>query len=118
MDPFPEEWQLLSLFEAEPEVVDRDVPWAYNTLIFDATRGIDRVHCRIMPSYEILRLTWWQSNEMRLSLDLNWVSGLQVVTENGHECLIASFRDTHLLNLEFCLKPNVCLKWGTNTENP
>lgn len=65
MTHFPEEWQLLSLFEVEPQVVDRGVPWFYNTLVFDTTRGEDRIRCEIEPAYEIIRLTWQQSGKRR-----------------------------------------------------
>jgi hypothetical protein len=39
MHLFPEEWELLSLFESEPKVLDQGVPWQYNTLTFDTQRG-------------------------------------------------------------------------------
>src|SRR4029434_642095 len=101
MNPFPEEWELLSLFESEPAVVDRQVPWAYNCLIFETTRGDDHIRCEIEPGYEIIRLTWWHGTHDMLFLDLHWVRALRVVTSGGKDCLIAIFRDPHLLALEF-----------------
>ena len=38
MDPFPEEWELLALFESEPTLPISDVPWFYNRLTFQTKR--------------------------------------------------------------------------------
>lgn len=118
MEPFPQEWELLSLFEVEPTIADRDIPWFYNRLTFETNRGDDRIRCEIEPAYEIIRLVWWRGQHEALSLDLHWVSGLRVVTGNGRDYLIASFRDQNLLNLEFHLKPQICVRWGTHAECP
>jgi hypothetical protein len=118
MDPFPEEWELLSLFEVEPVISDRDVPWFYNLLTFETTRGDDHIKCEIEPGYEIIRLTWWQGRHEKLSLDLHWVRSLRVVTGSGQDYFVASFRDKTLLDLEFHLKPQICLRWGTSSECP
>jgi hypothetical protein len=118
MNPFPEEWELLALFEAEPTVLDRDVPWFYNHLTFDTTRGHDHVQCEIDPSCEILTLNWWHAEKLQLSLELNWVRELCVVTGDGTDMLRASFRDPYLLDLEFQLKPTICLRWATSSECP
>jgi hypothetical protein len=118
MNPFPEEWELLALFEAEPIVIDRDVPRFYNRLIYETARGANIVRCEIEPGYEKLTLTCWRDSETWLSLDLSWVSGLRVVTGAGKDYLIASFRDPNLCDLEFHLKPVVCLRWGTSSQLP
>lgn len=118
MDPFPKEWELLALFESEPSIADRDVPWCYNVLTFETTRGSDRVCCEIEAGYEKIRLNWWHGQEQRLSLDLNWVSALRVITGGGKDYFVASFRDPHLLDLEFHLRPTICLRWATSVELP
>ncbi len=118
MNPFPEEWELFALFETEPTVVDRGVPWEYNTLIFETTRDQNHVRCEIEPGYEKLKLVWWNGSEERLTLQLNWVRGLRVVSGAGKDYLVATFRDPHLLDLEFHLKPTICLRWGTSKEYP
>ena len=118
MDPFPEEWELLSLFEVEPTITDRDVPWFYNKLTFETTRGEDHIRCEIEPGYEILRLVWWRGHHEVLSLDLHWVRCLRVVTGGGQDYFIASFRGPNLLDLEFHLKPTIRLRWGTSPASP
>ena len=116
MDPFPEEWELLSLFESEPTVTDCGVPWYYNCLVFDTIRGDDRVQCEIEPCYRRLKLRWWQAQKPLISLELNWVRSLRVVTGDGTDMLVVSFLDSHLLDLEFQLKPTICLRWATSSE--
>jgi hypothetical protein len=118
MNPFPDEWELLSLFESEPELWDPDIPWIHNIVIFETTRGLDQVRCEIDPSCGMLKLTWRHSGKEKLILDLHWVHGLQVVTGRGADYFIASFRDPFLCNLEFHLKPEVCMRWGTTNNCP
>lgn len=113
MNPFPQEWELLSLFEVEPIVCDRDLPWFHNCLTFETTRGDDRIHCEIEPSYEIIKLIWKQGQHEKLSLDLHGIQSLRVVSGSGRDYFVASFRDQGLLDLEFHLKPHICLHWGT-----
>ena len=86
--------------------------------IFETTRGDDHVRCEIEPGEEMLRLRWWHGRHERLALDLHWVRSLRVVTGGGRDYLIAAFRDEHLLDLEFHLKPIVCLRWGTSCSFP
>ena len=118
MDPFPDEWELLALFECEPTITDRDVPWFYNCLKFETKRGADEIRCEIEPGYGILKLHWWQRGKEKLTLELYWVAGLRIVTGGGRDYLIANFRDRYLNDLEFQLKPESRLRWATSTECP
>src|SRR4051794_14812518 len=107
MNPFPEDWELLALFEAEPVVIDRIVPRFYNRLIYETARGPNIVRCEIEPGYEKLTLTCSRDSDVWLSLDLSWVCGLRVVTGAGKDYLVASFRDPNLCELELHLKPTI-----------
>jgi len=118
MNPFPEVWELLALFESEPTISDRDVPWFYNCLTFETKRGSDHVRCEIEPGYGILNINWWHSGKEKLTLELHWVDGLRVVTGGGIDYLVATFRDQFLYDLEFHLKPEIRLRWATSTECP
>src|SRR3954464_324442 len=101
MNPFPEEWELLALFESEPTIADRDVPWFYNRLTFETKRGGDEIRCEIEPGYEILNIIWWRDGKEKMKLELHWVRGLRVVTGGGLDYLVATFRDQFLCDLEF-----------------
>jgi hypothetical protein len=114
MQPFPAEHELLQLFECEPALTDERVPWAYNCLRFDTTRGVDRLVCELEPGYEELRLYWTRNGEEIIRLDLHRVVGLEVQLSSAAEALIASFRDQHVLPLCLQLKPTIVIRWGTS----
>ncbi len=118
MNPFPEEWELLALFESEPTITDRDVPWSYNRLTFETKRGADEIRCEIEPGHEILNINWWHDGKEKLKLELYWVDGLRVVRGGGIDYLIARFRDQYSCDLEFHLKPEIHMRWATSTECP
>ena len=118
MDPFPDEWQLLSLFETDPRILDPEVPWTFNHLAFETTRGADRIRCVIEPGYEQLDFTWWHNQSRHLALELHWVSGLTVVTGGGNDYMVALFRDHHLAELRLQLRPTIECSWGTTNDLP
>ena len=116
MKPFPEEHDLIALFECEPVLADKDVPWSYNHLTFKTTRGLDQIVCEIEPGYHTLKFEWKQNAQSLVTLDLNWVAGLTAELTGQAEALIATFRDEHLKPLRIQLKPNVSVSWGTTVE--
>ena len=118
MDPFPEEWELISLFETEPRELDPGIPWAYNNLTFETERGSNRILCVIEPGYERLDFTWWHNDTKHLALKLYWVSGLTVITGGGCDYLVASFRNPFLSQLRLQLKPTIECEWGTTNDLP
>jgi hypothetical protein len=117
MNPFPEEWELLALFESEPTITDRDVPWCYNRLTFETERGTDQVRCEIEPGYEILNIGCWQNDKEKQTLEFQGVRGLKVVTGGGRDFLIATFRNKCLRDFEFHLKPEIRLRWAITAEH-
>lgn len=118
MKPFPEEWELLSLFECEPVLDDPEVPWAYNRLTFDTKRGSDRILCVIEPGYCCLDFTWWHNTTKHLALKLRSVQGITVASGGGIEFFVATFRDECLLPLRLQLKPSIECEWGTSSDFP
>ena len=58
MDPFPEEHDLLALFECKPTLADAKIPWSYNHLTFETRRDGDQFTCEIEPGDETLKLRW------------------------------------------------------------
>lgn len=72
MDLFPDEWELIGLFECEPKLSDDDIPWAYNTLLFETTRGRDRLRCLIEAGYGDFRFHWWEGDKLRTQLELRF----------------------------------------------
>ena len=117
MNPFPEEHELIWLFECEPEVTDKGIPWAYNHLTFTTMREDCEVKCEIEPGYETVKLTWTRNNEEQVDLDFHWVKGLEVVKKNATEALVVYFRDDSPLKpVIIQLKPHVNVSVRTKPE--
>jgi prepilin-type processing-associated H-X9-DG protein len=118
MNPFPNEWELLALFECEPVILDPNVPWAYNHLTFTSQRGQDSIVCVIEPGYSVVNFTWRYWRDVRVHLDLHWVQGIVIETGGGRDAMNLTFLDGHLRPLTLQLKPHISCIWGTNTEMP
>jgi hypothetical protein len=115
MNPFPEDWQLIGLFEGEPEVLDPEMPWSFNTLRFEFRRDLDRLRCLLLSADEGLEIHWWQADLLRLHLSLNWVRSLVVEITAGSDILVAHFRYGRgfVSPLRIQLRPHVSIAWGT-----
>lgn len=113
MDPFPQDWELISLFECEPEVALPDAPWDYNQLSFVSRRGDDHIVCEITARSEELTLTfrWWHRGTEHISLQLDSVRGLVVEMTPEQETLVVFFPQgsvfVHPLRIQ--LKPFISL---------
>jgi hypothetical protein len=116
IEPFPQDWQLIGLFECEPSLLDPGVPWVYNRLRFLSVRDQERIECEIEPASEIVEIRWWQSGLLRLHLDLRWVRSLVVEESSEREALVAEFRYGRgfVYPLVLQLRPNVSVSWGTS----
>jgi len=108
MKPFPEDYELIGFFEAEPKVLDLSIPWFYNRLEFEVVRDTDRVECVIEPSDRILQFRWTRIGQGLVSLDLYNVEGLRLERERGRECLVGAF-DSELGEVRLYLRPQIQL---------
>ena len=51
-----EEWQLLSFFESEPELLDPNEHWAYNDAVYRVTDDVVELSVAIQPAYRDVRI--------------------------------------------------------------
>jgi hypothetical protein len=117
MKPFPEEHELLWLFESEPKLADADVSWYYNDLTFTLRRDNDYVECRISPAYEELKFYWSRDGMELVRLELRLVSGLEVIKAKDADLLKATFRKgSGIQPLLVKLKPHIWVSWGTDID--
>jgi hypothetical protein len=119
MNPFPDEHELLWLFESEPELLDpeEDISWYYNTLTFRTTRGSDTITCTILPSHTDLEIWWERDGEEIVHLPVSRVAELFVRKEQDREYLEARFpEDMGLHPLRLTLKPFIRISWGVLIE--
>jgi hypothetical protein len=66
------------------------LPWAYNSLTFDTTRGEDRVVCEIQPGYGEVRVRWSRKGADLVRLDLRRVAGLAIERAGEREVLVGT----------------------------
>ncbi len=51
-----EDWQLLSLFEVEPTLLDPGEPWYYNDAVYEVVQGDLSLSFAISPAYRDVKL--------------------------------------------------------------
>jgi hypothetical protein len=107
MKPFPEPWELIGLFEAEPEETDPGLAWKYNLIRFVRTRGSERMECWIHQADHEVGFRWTVEGTDKIVLDLHHVVGLTVYREHGREGLALTLRDDHFHPIRIDLAPMV-----------
>lgn len=115
MEEFPELYELMGFFESEPEILDADIPHYYNCLNYRTVRADNTIYCAIEPACGQIILIWENSAGLVLSLQLDQVVSLHLVSAQGVEKMLAKFPEqSNLLDFELQLKPSVCVKWGNS----
>lgn len=112
----PQAHELIWLFEAEPTLLDPGVPWVYNQLTFETTRGADQITCVIAPAYGNASIFWTRDRTEIVALDLQGIGTLAVEREGAIETLTASFLAPELRALRLQLRPTVHLSWGNSAD--
>jgi hypothetical protein len=111
MDPFPEQWELISLFEGEPTLLDPDVPWFYNRVAFVHQRDDERIECAIEPAEHALDFTWSIDDRIVVRLQLANVVGLVVRQTPESEGLTITTSPAKLGSLYIQVSPDVGVIW-------
>jgi hypothetical protein len=109
---------LVGFFESEPEILDPDVPWIYNTLDFETERQGILVRCRIAPSYGdiVVRLEFSGGVELT-RVEVSAFNNIRLVASPQGEVLIAS-SDHGSSMLCLMLKPRVWVGLGNFRQIP
>jgi hypothetical protein len=111
MIQLPDLNEITWLCGAEPVVLDPEVPIAYNTLTFTATRGDDRIQCVIEPASDQVDLAWARGDQELVKMALGDVAALDVLSTGDREVLRITFGDAALQPLHLRMKPTVYLAW-------
>lgn len=112
MNPFPEDFELLSIFESEPEVLDANVPWFYNILTFRGERDGLKYRIKISPACGDLVISIGDSNHPITQLSITAVSALRLHEGHGDAVLMASFpSDSGRGLLKIRLRPHLSIEW-------
>ena len=116
MRPFPENYELESFFEREPEVLDKNAPWAYNELVFKAQAENGTLQVKMVTGYEVMEVSWTQGSYEVLKLDLKGVQTIRVCDEKKLDTLIASFRNQDVDDLVLKIRPVISVTWGYDDQ--
>jgi hypothetical protein len=109
----PDKHDLLALL-GEPRLADAGVPWAYNRLTFELTRGEDQIEATVAPGYGDLLIRWTRNGESLVTIQLGGVRALTVEKVKQRESLVAHFEESSRLRpLRLQLLPQVSVFWGT-----
>ena len=111
MNPFPEDWELLSLFDGEPTVLDSGVPWFYNRITFTVDRPLGRVECSIGPADHALTFRCSTEEQTVIALQLDDVSGLSTWRQGKLEGFTATLEDPRRGELRIQISPDVSVAW-------
>ncbi|WP_028886825.1 hypothetical protein [Teredinibacter turnerae] len=119
MHQFPEDYELIGFFEVEPQVLDADVPWAYNELTFNASSSNGSLTTKMVTGSELINICWYQDGNEVLHIDLKGVLSLVVgspTNEYEINTLVISFRDKSVSKLFVKLRPYISVRWGYNDQ--
>ena len=115
MNPFPEEHDLIWLFEAEPTTTDAGIGWYYNHVSFVTERGSDKVAVDIWPSYGEVAIKWERDGDVLTSAEVHGVEGMSVLRETTGEGLRLDLEESDTVTL--WLKPTVHLRWSIQPKH-
>ncbi|WP_462172226.1 hypothetical protein [Pseudoalteromonas xiamenensis] len=112
METFPENHELIGLFESEPILTDpKQEHWFYNQLTFHTQRGDDELTVKINGCYGDLSILWKQSSRELMNFKFEKLSSMEVEMQTKDEFLtaIGSFADFEML-LKLRLKPQIAIE--------
>jgi hypothetical protein len=110
----PEEF--LSLFGAEPTLLDPGVPWAYNTVRFETKVAVDAVAFTMCPGYGECTVEWRRGGELLLDLLVDGVESVTVRDGPTDNCLDIAFQATERGLLTVRFKPRVSVVWRAPSD--
>ena len=111
LDEFLAEWQLLSIFNSEPELSD-DAPWLYNCLHFERTVDLITLSLTLEPAYEAATIELKHGSNRVLTLTLNRIEALFADPTFGQESLRFAFIDDANDDLILTVTPSIAVTWG------
>ena len=110
----PPDFELIGFFESHPTLADPSVPWVYNSITFQSSRGADLIRCHLEPDLGQLEFTWRNAGVLRVSLKLNKLERLAVHLAPGDEHLIASAAAADPQQIvKIRLKPAIAVEWSS-----
>jgi hypothetical protein len=91
----PDQGRLLEVL-GDPQLLDDDVPWAYNTLRWQVELGDDHLELQLEPGYQRIALLWSTLGKTLLSWDVGAVFDLRIQHDPKSVALIFKTRSIQL----------------------
>lgn len=110
---FPQEHELLWLFETEPVLREPDEEWYCTTLTFAVTQDLRQLCCTLTPYRGEMTLALEQGTQPILKLELSNIVSTKVVEKdktNFLEIVFAGHMKVKPLILQ--MKPRISVQWG------
>lgn len=110
MNPFPEEYELITLFESEPIILDSEFPWYYNYLLFKLIRDGIILDFGMEPACN--RINIRMSNERQgtlIEVGYESIRGIEIYKESSTEGLLLFDGDNLNVTVRLETKPNIKL---------
>ncbi|MEC4806818.1 MAG: hypothetical protein SAJ12_21595 [Jaaginema sp. PMC 1079.18] len=102
-----EDWQLLSFFEVEPTLLDKDVPWLYNDSTYLFEQGEISLSFSIQPSYRDVGIILSQRNLVISEYNLFGVEDVIYEKNKKSEILIVKVSENSQIILR--LRPSILI---------
>jgi len=114
---FPDDYELISFFEREHELLDFDIPWFYNIITFQREYADEFLYCSFSPSYRDKNLKLVRNQKTKLVLSLHNIITTKILKDCKSEYLKMSFSEDSLSqNFLLTLKPEISIIWETKIE--
>ena len=110
----PELHELVSLFESEPVLLDRDQPWFYNSLRWELRRGAQQISVEMEPSDGQISVVLSEAGRELLVLRVT-ATGFSIDSRDQSEWLVLHMPErTGLGDIRVRTRPDlhvVCAEW-------
>ena len=110
-----EEWEVLSFFEVEPKLADKDVPWPYNEFLYELERGDLFLSCAIAPAYRDVQLILKRGDEKLYELNAMGVDDVKYENQHGIEILEIVLSPRERIRLK--VKPQIHIAHHASSES-
>ena len=100
-----EEWQVLSFFEVEPDLLDTDEPWCTNDAVYEIERGNHRLSFALSPGHGYVRVILTFQGNRLYEFNAVAVQDVRYKDEQGDETLEVIISDRERITLR--VKPSI-----------
>ncbi|RDC63639.1 hypothetical protein [Adhaeribacter pallidiroseus] len=112
---YPEEYELMAVFESEPIMLDPDVPFYYNKSTYKYTNSEkEEFTFSILPSYSEISINVTIANFEIANLSLQNIRNFKILSDNKLEKRIMLSGENYLLKIQ--LKPKFSIQFKEEIE--